>query len=195
MRRLDLSAVACLCLGLLSGLPALADGGVTTGKLSHSVEIPSHRWLAGIREAPDTELAPFTTDGCSGGSGPRCPPGYAAAGDSHPHFILRHAWSEVLLAQFGCALGQSVQSGALDHQPVLERLGGKVESFEKTAAIQRDCVLENRRRTLSDSLLDLLDIDLEGAGDPGYLPAFGNQDLHAERLSRCEPCLKATEQP
>jgi hypothetical protein len=67
MRRPDLSAVASLFLGLLSGLPALAEGGITTGKLSHAVEIPSHRWLAEVRKAPDTNLAPFTTDGCSGG--------------------------------------------------------------------------------------------------------------------------------
>jgi hypothetical protein len=68
MRRPDLIALASLCLGLLlPGIAPLAESGITTGRLSHAVEIPSHRWLARIREAPDTKLAPFTTDGCSGG--------------------------------------------------------------------------------------------------------------------------------
>jgi hypothetical protein len=59
--------VVFLLLGLLSGLPALAEAGSATGKLPHAVEIPSHRWLAAVRKAPDTKLAPFRTDGCSGG--------------------------------------------------------------------------------------------------------------------------------
>ncbi|MEJ2386361.1 MAG: hypothetical protein P8Y27_03310 [Chromatiaceae bacterium] len=67
MPRLDLPAVASLFLGLLSGLPALAEGGITTGKLSRTIEIPFHRRLAVVRESPGTELAPFSTDGCSGG--------------------------------------------------------------------------------------------------------------------------------
>jgi hypothetical protein len=67
MRRPDLTAVASLLLGVVFGVPALAEGGITTGKLSHAVEIPSHRWLAEVRTVPNTKLAPFTTDGCSGG--------------------------------------------------------------------------------------------------------------------------------
>jgi hypothetical protein len=67
MRRPDPAVVAALSLGLLSGPPALAEGGLTTGSLSQAVEIPSHRWLAEVRRAPKTTLAPFTTDGCSGG--------------------------------------------------------------------------------------------------------------------------------
>lgn len=67
MRRPDLLAVVSLSLGLLSGPAALAEGGITTGPLSYAVEIPSHRWLAEVRKAPGTRLAPFTTDGCSGG--------------------------------------------------------------------------------------------------------------------------------
>lgn len=67
MRRPELSAVVSLFLGLMTGLPALAEDRLTTGKLSRAVEIPSHRWLAAVRTAPDTQLAPFTTDGCSGG--------------------------------------------------------------------------------------------------------------------------------
>ncbi|MFY9975748.1 MAG: hypothetical protein WAK53_15935 [Chromatiaceae bacterium] len=67
MRRPDLFAVAYLSLGLMSGPAALAQGGITTGPLSHAVEIPAHRWLAEVRRAPGTTLAPFTTDGCSGG--------------------------------------------------------------------------------------------------------------------------------
>jgi hypothetical protein len=31
------------------------------------LEIPAHRWLAAVRQAPDTRLASFATDGCSGG--------------------------------------------------------------------------------------------------------------------------------
>jgi hypothetical protein len=67
MCRPDLIVVASMFLGMLSALPVRADSGVATGKLSHAIEIPSHRWLAEVREAPDTQLAPFTTDGCSGG--------------------------------------------------------------------------------------------------------------------------------
>jgi hypothetical protein len=67
MRRPDLPVVVLLFLGLFSGPPALAAGDITTGKLSRALEIPSHRWLAGVRQAPDAELAPFSTDGCSGG--------------------------------------------------------------------------------------------------------------------------------
>jgi hypothetical protein len=67
MRRHNRSAAASLFLGLLAGLTAPAAGEITTGKLSHAVEIPAHRRLAEVRAAPTTELAPFTTDGCSGG--------------------------------------------------------------------------------------------------------------------------------
>lgn len=63
----DRPAAASLLLGLLSAVPALAEGGITTGQVSRALEIPSHRWLALVREAPDTELTPFSTDGCSGG--------------------------------------------------------------------------------------------------------------------------------
>lgn len=68
MRHPDLLTSLTLCLGLLlPGIPAIADNSITTGKLSRAIELPSHRWLARIREAPETGLAPFTTDGCSGG--------------------------------------------------------------------------------------------------------------------------------
>jgi hypothetical protein len=58
---------AGLALGLLAAPAAVVEGGVTTGALSRAVEIPLHRRLAEVRQAPGTGLAPFTTDGCSGG--------------------------------------------------------------------------------------------------------------------------------
>jgi hypothetical protein len=67
MPRLRLVVFAALFPGLSCGPPALAEGGLTTGKLSRTVELPAHRRLAEVRQAPDTRLAPFTTDGCSGG--------------------------------------------------------------------------------------------------------------------------------
>ena len=67
MRRLELLILAALLPGLPCVPPALAEGGLTTGKLSHRLEIPGHRRLAEVRQAPDTLLAPFATDGCSGG--------------------------------------------------------------------------------------------------------------------------------
>lgn len=36
-------------------------------QLSRTVEAPSHQWLERRRSAPDAQLSPFTTDGCSGG--------------------------------------------------------------------------------------------------------------------------------
>ena len=68
MLRPDLLRFLSLFLWLLiPGVSAHADNGITTGKLSRAVEMPSHNWLAKIRAHPDTVLAPFTTDGCSGG--------------------------------------------------------------------------------------------------------------------------------
>ena len=68
MRRPDLLGLICLCLGWLApGLAFAAEDGITSGTLSRIVELPSHRWLARVREAPGTVLEPFTTDGCSGG--------------------------------------------------------------------------------------------------------------------------------
>jgi hypothetical protein len=52
---------------LLFGAGAAAQESKPAAPLARSVELPSHRWLAQIREAPSTQLAPFTTDGCSGG--------------------------------------------------------------------------------------------------------------------------------
>lgn len=67
MRRPDLPILASLLLGLLSVPMAYVKADITTGQFSHALEIPSHRWLAAVRAAPETTLAPFTTDGCSGG--------------------------------------------------------------------------------------------------------------------------------
>ena len=67
MRRLELVVLAALLPGLPCAPSAVADGRLTTGKLSQRLEIPAHRRLAEIRQAPDTRLAPVTTAGCSGG--------------------------------------------------------------------------------------------------------------------------------
>ena len=50
-------------------MPELATGEARdwADQLSRNVEMPSHRWLEKLRRSPDAELAPFTTDGCSGG--------------------------------------------------------------------------------------------------------------------------------
>jgi hypothetical protein len=37
------------------------------GALQRKMEMPAHRSLMGVIEAPDSALAPFETDGCSGG--------------------------------------------------------------------------------------------------------------------------------
>ncbi|RYH09599.1 hypothetical protein [Tropicimonas sp. IMCC6043] len=50
---------------LLAAAPATAEGWAD--QLSRRVELPAHGRLAEIRAAPGTALAPFTTDGCSGG--------------------------------------------------------------------------------------------------------------------------------
>jgi hypothetical protein len=86
MRRPDRSVAAVLVLGLAFGLPAIAKGEPTTGPLSHALEIPSHRWLAGVRQAPGTVLAPFTTDGCSGGMSSL----WTLIADQYPAFAEAH---------------------------------------------------------------------------------------------------------
>jgi hypothetical protein len=49
------------------GSPVGAEDDPTVGKVSRLLEMPSHQWLARVRDAAGAEIAPFTTDGCSGG--------------------------------------------------------------------------------------------------------------------------------
>ena len=50
----------------LFAVPAASQEPAGQG-ITRSVELPSHRALARIRDNEETVLAPFTTDGCSGG--------------------------------------------------------------------------------------------------------------------------------
>jgi hypothetical protein len=80
------SAVGAALL-LQSLLPwAAADDGAAAG-LSHALEIRAHRWLAEVRSAPGTRLAPFTTDGCSGGMSSL----WAFTAERFPAFADAHA--------------------------------------------------------------------------------------------------------
>ncbi len=56
-------ALACI-ISLAAGSVPAADW---TEQLSRSVELPSHNWLAAVRNNPETRVTAFTTDGCSGG--------------------------------------------------------------------------------------------------------------------------------
>ena len=59
-------AGAMLCIVIAA--PALTeDAEGWQEQLSRSVELPAHGWLAEVRDAPETTLSAFTTDGCSGG--------------------------------------------------------------------------------------------------------------------------------
>lgn len=46
---------------------AAQDGGATAPNIQRVLELPGHRALLSMIEEPDIELAPFETDGCSGG--------------------------------------------------------------------------------------------------------------------------------
>ncbi|WP_424927226.1 hypothetical protein [Amaricoccus tamworthensis] len=64
-----LSATCALLLCVLPGRPAAdasSDGGLFL-TMEREVELISHDWLRDVRENPANQLAPFTTDGCSGG--------------------------------------------------------------------------------------------------------------------------------
>lgn len=68
MYRPDRSRAAVLLLAVVAlTRSALAADATAAERLSQALEMPAHRWLAEIRAAPGTALAPFTTDGCSGG--------------------------------------------------------------------------------------------------------------------------------
>jgi hypothetical protein len=142
MRRPDLPALASLFLGLLSGGPALADGGVTTGKLSQAVETPSHRWLAEVRNAPNAKLAPFTTDGCSGGMSSL----WALTAERFPAFAEAHEglppWEECCVAH-----DRAYHAGGADPDPEASS-AARIEADEAlqrcvaATASDRDAVLQ-----------------------------------------------------
>jgi len=112
MHRPDPSIAACLLLALWCGLPAFAEGDITTGKLSQVLEIPSHRWLAEVRRAPDTKLAPFTTDGCSGGMSAL----WTFIAERYPAFAEAHQgvppWQDCCVAH-----DRAYHSGGVDPDP------------------------------------------------------------------------------
>lgn len=60
--------ISFFLLSLCFCLPAFAQEGPRPfATLQKSVELPSHRSLLSVVNAPDSALAPFETDGCSGG--------------------------------------------------------------------------------------------------------------------------------
>ena len=89
MRRPDIAVICFLCLGASDA--ASADW---TEQFSRGVEIPSHRRLETVRNDPATELAEFTTDGCSGGMSSL----WSFVADQYPAFAEAHGghppWEE-----------------------------------------------------------------------------------------------------
>ena len=89
MRRPDIAVICFLCLGASDA--ASADW---TEQFSRGVELPSHRRLETVRHDPATELAEFTTDGCSGGMSSL----WSFVADQYPAFAAAHGglppWEE-----------------------------------------------------------------------------------------------------
>lgn len=56
-----------LLIGMLSAAPAMAQDDSFGETVQRSLEMPGHRSLMQTVTAPDVALAPFETDGCSGG--------------------------------------------------------------------------------------------------------------------------------
>lgn len=59
-------AIAAL-LAICAGANLSAEDQGALGEITRSFEMPAHRSLLALIQAPGTELAPFETDGCSGG--------------------------------------------------------------------------------------------------------------------------------
>ena len=78
--------MALLLQSLPVGVPTAAADGPAAGGLSYALEIRAHRWLAEVRSAPGTQLAPFTTDGCSGGMSSL----WAFTAEQYPAFADAH---------------------------------------------------------------------------------------------------------
>lgn len=65
-----LAVILCMTAGgagAETATPTVPDAGGLGDRIARAAEMPAHRWLAEVRNAPEATLAPFTTDGCSGG--------------------------------------------------------------------------------------------------------------------------------
>ena len=67
MARHSLAAAAVVATLASSAIAQDAAAPEDPISLWRRMELPAHQALQGVREAPGTTLAPFTTDGCSGG--------------------------------------------------------------------------------------------------------------------------------
>ena len=67
MARHSLAAAAVVATLASSAIAQDAAAPEDPTSLWRRMELPAHRALQRVREAPGTTLAPFTTDGCSGG--------------------------------------------------------------------------------------------------------------------------------
>jgi len=82
------AALAALVLGL--PVPVTAEPESVAASVARTLEMPAHRSLMAVVADPDTALAPFTTDGCSGGLSSTWNvvadlfPDFAAAHDDRP---------------------------------------------------------------------------------------------------------------
>lgn len=59
-------AAVAVALVIVAGQSVAQDAGRSDG-FGRALELPAHRALAEVRNRPGTRLAPFVTDGCSGG--------------------------------------------------------------------------------------------------------------------------------
>jgi hypothetical protein len=78
------AALAALLLTL--PFPATTEPESLAARVAHTLEMPAHRALMGVVSAPDTTLAPFTTDGCSGGLSTT----WSVVADLFPDFAAAH---------------------------------------------------------------------------------------------------------
>ncbi|MFV0361161.1 hypothetical protein [Tropicimonas sp.] len=76
--------VAAVLLALIAAGSATADG--LGDRMGRALELPAHRRLADLRGAPGASVAPFTTDGCSGGMSDL----WALAAERFPAFAAAH---------------------------------------------------------------------------------------------------------
>lgn len=98
MRLRNRAIQAVLLWALQTWAPVHADDELTTGPLSYALEIGAHQWLAEVRNTPGVRLAPFTTDGCSGGMSSL----WASTARYFPAFARAHAgrppWEDCCVA-------------------------------------------------------------------------------------------------
>lgn len=77
-------ALAVLLLAL--PVPVTADPEGVTAQVARTLEMPAHRALMAVVTAPGTTLAPFATDGCSGGLSTT----WSVVADLFPDFAAAH---------------------------------------------------------------------------------------------------------